>query len=102
VEKPTVCCYTAGWPSSRAASPGNCYQAGLRLPFLYLVNFVPAVLILAADGGVVVQQELAAARVSSHHHAVIKWRQTAAVLVVWRGSQLQQRLRGEQVCKGKR
>lgn len=59
----------------------------------YLVNFMPAVLVLAADDGVVVQQELAAARVSSHHHAVIQRSQTTAVLVVRGGSQLQQSLR---------
>lgn len=61
----------------------------------YLVNLVPAVLVLAADGGVVVEQELTAARVSSHHHAVIQRSQTSAVLVVWRSSQLQQRLTEE-------
>lgn len=59
---------------------------------VYLVNLVPAVLILAANGGVVVQQQLAAAGVSPHHHAVVQRRQTAAVLIVWRRSQLQQRL----------
>lgn len=69
---------------------------------VYLVNLVPAVLILGADGGVVVKQELAAARVSSHHHAVVQRRQTAAVFVIWRCSQLQQRLgeEGEKTGSG--
>lgn len=63
---------------SCVCAPGE--SGGARV---YLVNFVPAVLVLAADEGVVVEQELAAAGVTSHHHAVIQRSQTTTVLVVW-------------------
>ena len=58
----------------------------------HLVDLVPAVFVLAADGGLFVQQQLAAVGVSPHHGGVVERCQTPAVLVVWRGSQLQQRL----------
>ena len=55
----------------------------------HLVDLVPAVLVLAADGGVLVEQELAAGRVASHHGRVVQSGQSTAVLVVWRRTQLQ-------------
>lgn len=65
-------------------NPKNNTSALVRMCVrVYLVNFMPAVLVLAADDSMVVQQELAAARVSSHDHAVIQRSQTTAVLVVW-------------------
>lgn len=49
---------------------------------VHLVDLMPAVLILAADGRVFVQQQLAALRVSVHHDSVIQSRQTTAVFIV--------------------
>lgn len=58
----------------------------------HLVDLLPAVLIHAAQPGVVVQQELTAVGITPDHGAVVQGCQPSAVLVVWGGTQVQQRL----------
>lgn len=61
----------------------------------HLVDFVPAVLVVAGDGGSRSQQQLTAAGVAPHQHRVVQRSQALAVFVVRRGPQLQQSLQEE-------
>lgn len=61
----------------------------------HLVDFMPAVLIVAGDRGLCSQQQLTAAGVAPHQHRVVQRSQALAVFVVWRGPQLQQSLQEE-------
>lgn len=58
----------------------------------YLVNLVPAILILAAHGSMFMEKELTAVRVTPHNGRVIQWCEPIAVLVIWGGTKLQESL----------
>lgn len=58
----------------------------------YLVDLMPAVLVLAAHGGMLMEKELAAVRVAPHNGRVIQRCESIAVLVVWGGAELQEGL----------
>lgn len=61
----------------------------------HLVDFVPAVLVMAGHTGTGTEKHLAAAGVSTNGHCVVQWSETLAVLVVWRCPQLQYGLHRE-------
>lgn len=63
-----------------------------RGPAAHLVDLVPAVLVLAADGRALVQEQLAAVGVAPDDGRVVQRREPVAVLVVRGGAELQEGL----------
>lgn len=59
---------------------------------LYLMCFIPAVLVPDAQLGAVVKESLAAGRLSPRQHSVVERRQPPTVLIVRRRTQRQQDL----------
>lgn len=78
------------WPGSGITGQGSQQQAWRAES--YLVDLVPAVLILAAHGGMLVEKQLAAVRVAPHNGRVIQRCEPVAVLVIWGGAKLQEGL----------
>lgn len=64
----------------------------------YLVDLMPAVLVLAAHAGVLVEQQFTAVRVTPDDGGVIQGREAVAVFIIRGGSKLQKGLEKHQMC----
>lgn len=76
----------------------GCWRVGGQEHSWYLVDLMPAVLVLAAHGGMLMEQQLTAVRVAPDDGSVVQGCEAVAVFIIRGGSKLQKGLEKHQMC----